>query len=118
MSSLLVDLGRRIAALRSERRLERRDLSARIGLSPSGLGYLERGTTSTRTEIVERLAAALGVDAADLFTFPWRRYPRHHARELVRHTPDDKLDGLIAVMEAYLAAELPLVGLITRKRPR
>jgi transcriptional regulator with XRE-family HTH domain len=125
MSSLSENLGRRIAQLREERGFDREELSERVGLSPSGLGYLERGATNTRTEVLERLALALGVDPADLFVFPWpdeedgeEASPRHHARELVRVTADPKVGGLLRQMQEYVARHTPVVGLLGRRRAR
>jgi transcriptional regulator with XRE-family HTH domain len=125
MSSLSMNLGRRIAQLREERGFDREELSERIGLSPSGLGYLERGATNTRTEVLERLAVALDVDPADLFVFPWaddedgeEASPRHYARELVRVTAEPKLGGLVKQMREYVARHTPVVGLLGRRRAR
>ncbi len=122
MSSLSINLGKRITQLREERGFDREELSQRIGLSPSGLGYLERGAANTRTEVLERLAVALDVDPADLFVFPWpdddggEPLPRHFARELVRVTADPKLGGLLKQMQDYVARHTPVVGLLRRRR--
>jgi transcriptional regulator with XRE-family HTH domain len=124
MSSLSENLGRRIAQLREERGFDREELSERVGLSPSGLGYLERGATNTRTEVLERLAVALDVDPADLFVFPWAEdegedpSPRQYARELVRVTADPKVGGLLKQMQDYVARHTPVVGLLGRRRAR
>jgi transcriptional regulator with XRE-family HTH domain len=123
MASLAENLGKRIAQLREEKGFDRDELGARIGLSASMLGYLERGSTNTRTEVLERLAVALDVEPADLLVFPWgddegedgEIPPRHYARELIRVIATSKLSGLLEVMRAYVEANTAVASLLSRR---
>src|SRR5690348_14054326 len=99
--SLKEDMGVRIRELREDAGWSQDDLASAIRVDRSMVGYIERGKSNTSPEVLERLAVALGVDVADLYTFPWQGHPRHHCRELIRHCPTAELDGLIAVMERY-----------------
>jgi transcriptional regulator with XRE-family HTH domain len=113
---LAADLGRRLTELRDGLKRKQDEVAQRVRLSRSGLGYIERGEMNTRTEVLERLASVLGVDVADLFTFPWKPYPRHRARELIRLTPESEIAGLVEAMEGYLRERLPLAGLLSQKQ--
>jgi transcriptional regulator with XRE-family HTH domain len=117
MSSLRRDLGARIAELREQRRIDAKTFAAASGLSRQMVGCIERGDNNTTCEVLERFAAILGCDAADMFNFPGK-HRRHYARELVRLTPSDKLDGLIAAIEGYISAEVPIAGAILTAQRR
>ncbi len=113
--------------LRKQVGFERDDLAALIGLTPSELGYLERGESHTRTEVLERIAVALDVDAADLLTFPWGNEDdddggevpvRQYARELLRLVPDSKRAALVKLMRDFVERHTPVLNLLSRKRAR
>jgi transcriptional regulator with XRE-family HTH domain len=70
-SALELTLGRRLLALREARRLSLRTLAERVGLSASFLSQVERDETSPSIASLEKIAQALGVDLASLFSqFP------------------------------------------------
>jgi transcriptional regulator with XRE-family HTH domain len=108
-ANLAANLGRRVTDLRERLGHRIDEVAAEAGLSRSGLWYIEHGRINTKIDVLERLVVVLGVDAADLFTFPWTRYPRHRARDLIRLTPENQIDGLVAAMEEYLQRQEVLV---------
>jgi transcriptional regulator with XRE-family HTH domain len=61
-----VRLGRRIRALRLERKLGISDVAQRAGISVGALSQIERGLTSLRIRVLWPLAAALGVEPHSL----------------------------------------------------
>ncbi len=61
-----VRLGRRIRALRLERKLGITDVAQRAGISVGALSQIERGLTSLRIRVLWPLAAALGVEPHSL----------------------------------------------------
>lgn len=63
-------LGERIKALRRQRTLTLRDLSARTGFSISFLSQVERGVSSLSISSLRTIAAALGVDLSHFFPPP------------------------------------------------
>jgi transcriptional regulator with XRE-family HTH domain len=62
-----VILANRIRAIRKEKRLSRRDIAERTGLSRSYVSHVETGHTVPSIEILEKLAAALAVPLQQLF---------------------------------------------------
>jgi transcriptional regulator with XRE-family HTH domain len=67
------DFARRVQALRNARRLSQAGLAKAAGLSRGYLSRVELGMQSPTLEVIERLAAALGVKAADLLEDKPRR---------------------------------------------
>lgn len=63
-----IRLGRRIRALRIERKLGITDVAQRAGISVGALSQIERGLTSLRIRVLWPLAAALGVEPHSLLT--------------------------------------------------
>ncbi|MBS0251768.1 MAG: cupin domain-containing protein [Proteobacteria bacterium] len=61
-----IRLGRRIRALRIERKLGITDVAQRAGISVGALSQIERGLTSLRIRVLWPLAAALGVEPHSL----------------------------------------------------
>jgi len=103
MSSLLKDFGRRVQQLAEERKFSRADLGRLIRLGVSQLGYIERGESGTRIDVMERMARVLLVDPADLLVHPWReKQLKQRARELIRYASEAEMPGLVEAMERYL----------------
>lgn len=102
--SLKKDFGRRMELLREERRFSRTDVGrlVRFESEQSMVGKLERGEVNTRTDVIEEIAHALGLEPLDLFTFPWKSNLRHQIGEMIRGVPHEKLSGLKEVIERYL----------------
>jgi transcriptional regulator with XRE-family HTH domain len=59
-------VGRRVRALRLERRMSLADLAAKASISIGALSQIERGMSSLRVRVIWPLAAALDVDPAAL----------------------------------------------------
>lgn len=60
--------GRLVAAHRKRKRMTQEALAAAAELSPDMIGRIEAGQTGARFPSIERIAAALGVDPAELFS--------------------------------------------------
>ena len=63
-----LQLGTRIRSLRQARRLTLRDVADRAGVTESFLSQVERDVTSPSIATVHRIATALGLSIAQLFT--------------------------------------------------
>ncbi|TGS71477.1 cupin domain-containing protein [Mesorhizobium sp. M3A.F.Ca.ET.201.01.1.1] len=61
-----VRVGRRVRALRLERRLSLAELAAKAGISIGALSQIERGMSSLRVKVIWPLAAALDIEASAL----------------------------------------------------
>jgi transcriptional regulator with XRE-family HTH domain len=61
-----LELGERLRAARTTRRLYQRDVAFAIGVSPATYGVIERGMNRPRPELLERLAAYLALDLGEL----------------------------------------------------
>jgi transcriptional regulator with XRE-family HTH domain len=59
-------VGRRVRALRLERRLSLSDLAGKAGVSIGALSQIERGLSSLRVKVIWPLSAALGVEPSAL----------------------------------------------------
>jgi transcriptional regulator with XRE-family HTH domain len=62
-----VDVGERLRAIRTLRRVTLRTVAERAELSESFLSQVERGRANASIASLKRIAAALGVNVADLF---------------------------------------------------
>ena len=62
-----VDVGERLRAIRKLRRITLRTVAERAELSESFLSQVERGRANASIASLKRIAAALGVNVADLF---------------------------------------------------
>jgi transcriptional regulator with XRE-family HTH domain len=91
-------MGARVRSLRRERGLTLKALGARAGLSHPFLSQLERGLARPSLPSIERIAAALGVPVADLWTHSAPPAPprlvRHGAGPSLRHQTASAPGGL------------------------
>ncbi len=62
-----VDVGERLRAIRTLRRVTLKTVADRAGLSESFLSQVERGRANASVASLKRIAGALGVNVADLF---------------------------------------------------
>ena len=60
-------LGRRVRRLRSEKKLTQEKFAELCGISPRYISELERGETNVTVNILETVAAGLGIRLKDLF---------------------------------------------------
>ena len=96
--------GALVAANRRRRGLTQQELAERAEISADMLGQVERGLTGARFTTIERLAAALGVDPAELFTPDLPKPTAHYA----------KLTRVTSVLAGLSAGDLDWVeGVIT-----
>lgn len=78
------DLGMRLRAMRTERKLTLKDLAASTNMSIGMLSQIERGVSSPSMRSLRQLCVALGVDGAALFTSG-----APTADELPSHAPNE-----------------------------
>jgi transcriptional regulator with XRE-family HTH domain len=65
----MTDIGKEIRRLRKERKMTQQTLAAKAGISGTTLWQAETGRTTPRLPVVEKIAAALGVDSEEIL-FP------------------------------------------------
>lgn len=70
METVIPKVGRRIRALREDRKLSLRSLAELSGLSVNAIGMIERGENSPTVSSLHNLADALGVNIVDFFEEP------------------------------------------------
>lgn len=68
MNSISVKLGQRIRQLRTDRHMSQEELAFKSGISPAHLGQIERAAKKPTVDTVGKIAAALNVPAAALFS--------------------------------------------------
>lgn len=68
MNSIAVKLGQRIRQLRTDHRMSQEELAFKSGISPAHLGQIERAAKKPTVDTIGKIAAALNVPAAALFS--------------------------------------------------
>ena len=68
MSELAVAFGRQVRNLRQHKKMSQEELAFKAGLSPAHLGQIERAQKKPTLETIGRLAEALEVPVANLFS--------------------------------------------------
>ncbi len=68
MSDITAQLGQRIRELRCARHMSQEELSFKSGISAAHLGQIERGLKSPTIHTIGKIATALGVPSAMLFS--------------------------------------------------
>jgi DNA-binding XRE family transcriptional regulator len=63
-----LEIHNRIAVLRAERGMSRRDLSEAVGIHYRTVGYLEQGTYNPSLELAFRLSAFFGLPIEAIFS--------------------------------------------------
>lgn len=84
-SSYLVRLGRGIQIVRSSRRIARKSLAGRLGVTSKVLGYWERGVTRPPIDKLIGLWRELDVTPEELLAAGDQKLTRRRAREARRH---------------------------------
>jgi len=64
--------GKRLKQLRAQKGLTQEELAEAVGVSTDFISLVERGQRAPSFKNLERLAEVLGVEVADLFSFPRR----------------------------------------------
>ena len=68
MSDIAKQLGQRIRDLRNEQHMSQEELSFKAGISPAHLGQIERALKKPTIDTIAKIAAALDIPVATLFT--------------------------------------------------
>lgn len=68
MSDVAKQLGQRIRELRNERHMSQEEVAFKAGISPAHLGQIERALKNPTVDTVAKIAAALDLPVASLFT--------------------------------------------------
>jgi transcriptional regulator with XRE-family HTH domain len=81
LKSLRKQFGQRVLQIRHDLQKSQEDFAELMGISVDFLSLIERGRNAPSFETLERMAAALKVPVAYLFTFDPRdlRIPKRHA---------------------------------------
>lgn len=107
----MVDLrhrfGRLVAAHRKRLKLTQDQLASAAEISVDMVSRIETGATGARFNTIEKLAAALGIDPAELFTpeLPAGALERRHLTELMAQLAslsDRQLSWMKGILEAAL----------------
>ena len=69
MPSLRQQFGKRLLAIRQERRLTQEDFAELVGISVDVLSLIERGRNSPSFDVLEKLSKELKMPIRDLFDF-------------------------------------------------
>ena len=103
-------LGATIRAIRLEQGLHQEHLGARIGISGSRIGEIERGVVSTRAERIAAIASGLGMTTAALLLRVERGMEGGYQRAMLRATIAETLGkfsldelGVVATVVASIA---------------
>jgi transcriptional regulator with XRE-family HTH domain len=73
---ILVEFGHRVRDLRKEMNLSQEDLAHNAGLHRTYIGMIERAEKNITLINIEKIAAALNVELAQLFK--WQKEPSKH----------------------------------------
>lgn len=68
MSDIAKQVGQRIRELRNERRMSQEEVAFKAGISPAHLGQIERALKNPTIDTIAKIAAALDIPVASLFT--------------------------------------------------
>lgn len=68
MSGIAKQLGQRIRELRMQQHMSQEELSFKAGISPAHLGQIERALKNPTIDTIAKIAVALDIPIADLFT--------------------------------------------------
>lgn len=68
MSDIAKQVGLRIRELRNERHMSQEEVAFKAGISPAHLGQIERALKNPTIDTVAKIAAALDIPVASLFT--------------------------------------------------
>jgi transcriptional regulator with XRE-family HTH domain len=112
MRSIQKLLGARLKEMREQQQLRVIEVAAALDVEPGTVYAIERGDHPPSMTLFMDFAKLYKVDEADLLTWPGT-HPRHDLRELVRLTPNAKLNELKEAWEKILGSKSK-----ARPRPR
>lgn len=70
INKYIIEIGKRIRALRKEKKLTQLDLAIRSGIDERQVQRLERGHTSATLKTLIKISIGLDIWVAELFNFP------------------------------------------------
>lgn len=109
MDELKQRFGRLVAANRKRRQMTQQQLADKTGISLDMINRIERGVSGARFPNIEKLAEALEVDPAELFTpdLPQGANQRRALTDLVSRLsglPDRDIEWIDRLLDAALKA--------------
>jgi transcriptional regulator with XRE-family HTH domain len=105
MADSLRKLGRRVRQLRTEKGLSQEKIAENSGISSKYVSDLERGLANVSVQILERVAANLGVCASDLLDNAHqadRAVLLHEIRDFLDTADDEKIRLLYRIMKSVV----------------
>jgi transcriptional regulator with XRE-family HTH domain len=104
-------VGRAIRRLRLLRKFSQERLAELSGSSGKHLGQIERGQVNVSLDVLARIAAALSIDAADLFPLP---RGRHESKTALRLITVDEVDQILEIANRVKGLRAPRSTRVTR----
>lgn len=105
-SELCVKFGRRLRQLRRERGLSQATLAERTDVTPEYVSRIERGAVGPSMDTIEKLCAALGVEAKSLFEFGTgpkaADQPALRLLDIMRHGSADERQLILRLAETVV----------------
>ena len=113
-------IGARVRALRNEAGLTQAEIAEAAGITPESMSRIERGRLSPSTDLVTRLAAAIGVVPGALFERgpaalkkPTLRAVDRRLLQVVRDLPEPQVEDVVRGLRLLIE-----VGRHVAERPR
>lgn len=103
MSNVLEILGQNLVRLRNEKGLDRKQLSALLGLSEIELEGIEAGTTDVDTDFLNKAATILQVEPEDFFS---SESSRNQLLDLIKNKLDTCSEKDLAYIFDYISGIL------------
>lgn len=100
-----VDIGRRIRIQRRFLNLTQGELANQIGVSPSFIGHLERGTRQASLETLVALANVLDVSLDYLLAASLKRTCLANLEKPFNERQLDTMQEMLAVLDAYVRTQ-------------
>lgn len=105
MSMDYVDIGRRIRIQRSFLNMTQGQLAQKVGVSPSFIGHLERGTRQASLETLVALANELDVSVDYLLAASLKRTSLSTAGKPFSERQLDTMQEILAHLDSYVRAQ-------------
>ena len=99
------EIGRRIKALRKQKKIPQDELAEMIGISPNHLSALERGAYNIKLDLLVQIMDCLDVTADDLFRDVIKNGYLNHASRLsdeIALLPEEEQKRIFEVLEVLV----------------
>ena len=105
-----IDIGGRIRYLRKLKGWSQETLALQADMNPAFLGHLERGLKSPTVKTLEKIAAAMDISMAELFSEPQPISDEKEAllaelRDLLQGLPPESLRKITVILQNILSLE-------------